>query len=415
VVPKHRRSDLEPPLASARGGADPGWAAAPVAPVAPVPVAPVAAAASSWQELHYWQDWGPPPELHSDHPSAPVPRVRFPADHPSGPMPAVYAPVAPDRRETTGHGHQPGRGYPEASAYYETAGYQRQTGPGGQETTAFYHQAGPSGPRSEPPARPFQNQVSPNRDSIWTAGRVLTMADDQTARLTREAQDYAAAIREAAEREAAAITQHATSQAAAIREAAEREARELLIRLDSMSGELTRVAAYVTDNLAAPALPATAPAPLATAPAQPATAPAPPEAEPALPGPRSAPPVTRPAKPDSKPAGLTRPAKPETGPTGPRTRPASKPQTRPRQLQAMRIATYSSAALLSFAVISGVTEAGLHGFKFFVFRAGGVGQTPGNETDQQFLAREAAAAHHAQAPKGRHARKSHGTVEIHHK
>jgi hypothetical protein len=73
----------------------------------------------------------------------------------------------------------------------------------------------------------------------------------------------------------------------------------------------------------------------------------------------------------------------------------------------MRIAKYSTAALLSFAVISGVAEAGLHGYKFFVFREGGVGQTPGQETDQQFLNREAAAAHQAAAPKGRHAKQSH--------
>jgi hypothetical protein len=70
----------------------------------------------------------------------------------------------------------------------------------------------------------------------------------------------------------------------------------------------------------------------------------------------------------------------------------------------MRVASYATAALLSFAIATGAAEIGMHGFQFFVFRGGGVGQTPGSETDQQFLAREAAAAHHAAAPKGRHAR-----------
>jgi hypothetical protein len=290
------------------GAADPRWAPAPEG--------------HSWQELQNWQnwqEWAPPPMLYPDHPSAPVPRVQFPADHPSGPMPAF--------RE-------------------------------------------------------------PDPDLDWRA------------QLTQEAQDYAAAIREAAEREAEAITQQATSQAAAIREAAERDARELLARLDSMSGELSRVAAYVTENLGAPVTPAIAQALPDAAPA------------PALPGPRPASPQTRPAKPGSRPA---RPDSKPAEPAKPRTTPASKPQKRPRQLQAMRIATYSTAALLSFAVISGAAEIGVHGYKFFVFRGGGVGQTPGNETDQQFLAREAAAAHHAAAPRGRHARRSHGVVEVHHR
>ncbi len=72
----------------------------------------------------------------------------------------------------------------------------------------------------------------------------------------------------------------------------------------------------------------------------------------------------------------------------------------------MRIATGATAALLVFAMATGAAEVGLHGFKFFVFREAGVGQTAGNSTDQQFLNRQAAAAHHS-APQGRHARKTH--------
>jgi hypothetical protein len=94
------------------------------------------------------------------------------------------------------------------------------------------------------------------------AGQVLTVAVDQAAEITREAWNQAAAIRQAAEQEAAAIRKQATSQAAAIREAAEREAAELKAALLDMSGELGRVAAYVTDNLTAPMLPGTRPAAL---------------------------------------------------------------------------------------------------------------------------------------------------------
>ena len=89
-------------------------------------------------------------------------------------------------------------------------------------------------------------------------------------------------IREAAEQEAAEIREQATAQAAAIRQAAEREAAEMRAAMQSMSGELHRVAAYVTQNLATPgappaALPATAPAAL---PAEPGTRPARPAAKP---------------------------------------------------------------------------------------------------------------------------------------
>lgn len=124
-----------------------------------------------------------------------------------------------------------------------------------------------------------------------------------------------------------------------------------------------------------------------------------------MPGTRPSRTDTGPARPDPKPA---RPA--ERRPS-----PATKPQKQPRQHQAMRVASYATASLLLFSVIAGATEIGLHGFNFFVFRAGGVGQTAGNENDQQFLARQAAAAHHVATPKGRHAKKSHETVVVHKK
>jgi hypothetical protein len=155
------------------------------------------------------------------------------------------------------------------------------------------------------------------------------------------------------------------------------------------------MSAYVSQNLGipgnAPAMPPSAIAPARTpavAPRAPGTGPgalaAAPRRPPGLPG---------------------RPGRPGTA--DPKTRPAGKPQKGSRQYQAMRIATYASAALLVFALVSGVTEIGLRGFKFFVFRPGGTGETAGSETDQQFLAREADAALHVEAPKGRHVIKQH--------
>lgn len=66
----------------------------------------------------------------------------------------------------------------------------------------------------------------------------------------------------------------------------------------------------------------------------------------------------------------------------------------------MRIAASITAASFLFAVGTGLTEFGLHGYKFFVFRATGIG-SGGTETDQQFLAQQAAAkaaAAHKPAP-----------------
>jgi hypothetical protein len=398
VVPKHRRSEFEPSLTPAGGPANaaeywsepvgydtaapPGWAAAPEGP--------------SWQD---WQDWGQAPALPPDHPSAPMPRVQFPADHPSAPLPAYRDPRAPDFplpaqqpaqpaadlagpewRETTGYAHPPTR------PRRDTTGYQWPAGPGWQEA-ADYRETGPAGPGPAPGRS--QNDRSPNRDSLLTAGQVVPRPGGQTA---RDAQDYAAAIRDAAERDAAAI-----------REAAEREALELRDRLQSMSGELGRMAAYVAESLAGSAMPATAPA-------LPAGRPALPAGRPALPATRVAMPDTRPgARPEARP--VTRPearpaTRPETRPAGPprpRTTPAKGPQKRPRQQRAIRIATGASAALLLFAVGCGAAEIGSHGFAFFVFRESGVGSTAGNSTDQGFLNRQAA-AHHAVAPNGRHAR-----------
>jgi hypothetical protein len=508
--------------------------------------------AQDWQD---WQDWGPPPAMHPDHPSAPVPRVQFPADHPSGPMPAVRGPRAPGlpqrqpggsartwnppsqpgdaghgngtrrlfavpddasaldypapaRRPTGDQGRQlPGQraaGPPgadrqvngfhrqpgprpaprEAIGYqrrpgpprHDANGYQRQNGQSPRETIDYRRETGPFGPGPGPAPGRFRDFRSPNRDPLRASGQALEvhhgldresdqvgLADGRSAQITREAQDYAASIREAAEREAATITQQATGQAAAMREAMEREAAELRARLDSMTGELSRVASYVTQNLAPSAMPGTAPvlpdampdlgpspAPPetwpGTRPARPETAPRARPARPAepdawaQPGTRPARPETaprarpaRPADPDAWARPDTRPARPQTrpgtrpdtrpgrpdGPPRPRTTPAKGPQKRTRQQQAMRVATMGTAALLSVALISTVAEISMRGLPFFVFRQTGTGETgPAGITDQQFLANEAAAAHHATTAKvagatGRHHRKAHAAVVVH--
>jgi hypothetical protein len=147
-----------------------------------------------------------------------------------------------------------------------------------------------------PAATRPQSRLSSNSNPIWIVGQALSSADGHPAEVTQEERIYAATIRETAEREAAAITKQATSQAAAIREAAEREAAELRARLDWMSGELGRLAAYFTESVASSALRATAPAL--------------PNDGSALSVARSAEPATTPAKPDSKPD--TRPEKSRT-------------------------------------------------------------------------------------------------------
>jgi hypothetical protein len=79
-------------------------------------------------------------------------------------------------------------------------------------------------------------------------------------------------------------------------------------------------------------------------------------------------------RPKSRPGGKhasRRAAKPGTGL-------ARQPEGRPRQLVAIRVAAVATAALVLFAVIAGTAEAALHGFRFFVFRSAGTGETPGS-------------------------------------
>jgi hypothetical protein len=214
-------------------------------------------------------------------------------------------------------------------------------------------------------------------DAVWIAQRMVLDAGAQAARLRRQASVQAATICEAAERETELVWQQASAQAAAIREAAEREAAQLRAAVMKLSaGPLVNLDGDVASQEAARLV--------------------------GKPGTRTA------GKLATKPAARLRTGR-EAEPV---TRPARRPQGPPRQLVAVRVAAAATSALFLFAVATGATELGLHGFKFFVFRSGGTGETAGSETDQQFLAQQAAAAHHAAAPKGRHVIKSH---TVHHK
>ena len=264
-----------------------------------------------------------------------------------------------------------------------------------------------------------------NADSVRVAERVLADADQQAAAIRQEASSQAVAIREAAEREgaeirrqtaadavpiregaereAAEIRQLAEAQAAAIREAAEREAAELRAGLAAMAAEMSRVAAYVTENLTSPGLPAVSP--------------------PRRAGPH---PLTIPVELPQEPGvGPTEqpPARPATAPrTRPRTRPATKPAARPaakpktRQYKAMRLTSVAAAALVVFAAAAGSTEVGLHGFKFFVFRSAGTGATNGDglQEDQGPGQPGAPGAHHKAQHQQTAKAKAHGKAHHQH-
>ena len=437
---KHRRSEAEPlrtagispapmavadPEVGAAGprGAEP-WPVGPQASDrAPSPAANVFDPGADQQcppdlGSGAWPQWDSPlPEMHPDHPSAPISRVRAPiararqAPGQSGPgrrpdgdlgRPAVptyrlqrrpgaepnAGNGAPGDRAQAGpnplaRGNSPGQGYDpgqrQASAQDYSPGQGYPPGPGYPHPRGY--DPGPAYRRAQAAAEQDAAAIRQQAAAIRRAAEQDAAAIRQQAAAIRRAEQDAAAIRQQAaairraEQDAAPIRQ----QAAAIRRA-EQEVTQLSGHLLAMSGELRRVSAYLNENLGSPGGLATMPAPDLG----PATAPA------------TAPPRPR-----------TRPDAPTTRPARPRTRSAKKPQKQSSQYQSMRLAGYLVAALLLFAVATGATEFGLHGFDFFVFRSGGTGETSGTETDQQFLARQKAAAHHIVAPKDHRVIKSH--------
>ena len=214
---KHRRSEAGPRPAPAQL---PRGAAMPPGAIPPDAAIPLSAAVSlSAVRADAADRDGPPDPGGSAWPAARNSQLGLHPDHPSAPLPRI-PPGPPGQRADPAAG-------PAASSQRWSA-----------------HPAG-------------EVRIT---DSVWLAGRVMTVADDQAADVTYAAWGQAAAIRDAAEREAAAIRQQASEQAAAIREAAERDAAELRAAVLSMSGDLGRVAAYVTESLTVPARPATRPA-----------------------------------------------------------------------------------------------------------------------------------------------------------
>jgi hypothetical protein len=220
--------------------------------------------------------------------------------------------------------------------------------------------------------------------SLWLAGRILSGAESQAAEIRQEAYEQAAAMRAAAEREAT----EARQQAAVMRATAEADAADLLTSARTMSSELGRVAAYVTETLTSPGLlPITKPA------ARPETKPgrvptARPAASPA------AEPATRPARPASKPAA--RPgAKPSAGPEAePAARPGAKPTG--RQIKSLRKMVIALVAVFLVGAVSGTTEIALHGFSFFLFRntGAGAGNSRNLDENQGPGQQDAPGAHH---------------------
>jgi len=193
-------------------------------------------------------------------------------------------------------------------------------------------------------ADPLRPGAGAFRDAqyLWLAGRILSGAENQAAEIRHEARDQAAEARAIAEREAAEIRQQAT----AARAIAEQEAAEIRASAMTMSTELGRVAAYVTESLTSPSIPAIKPA------ARPATKPA---------TRRATKPATRPA---AKPAG----------------RPAAKPNG--RQVKAMRKMVVALVVVCLVGGITGASEIGLHGFGFFLFRNTGAGAGNSQDLDE---------------------------------
>jgi hypothetical protein len=221
-------------------------------------------------------------------------------------------------------------------------------------------------------------QGGPGTVPVWDAGSaqlaswIISEANQAAAEIRHEARDQAATSLAGAKQEADQLVRQAADQAAAKLAAAELEAAELRATVVKLSGELGGVAAYVTQNLITYAPPATKPViPPAL---EPMIKPAPePEAGP------ETPPAARPtAKPGARP-GAKPAARPKTGPAAtPGARPAARAKARPRQLAAIRVMAVFAAALFLFALITGSTEVALHGFRFFVFRSAGTGETPGS-------------------------------------
>jgi hypothetical protein len=316
------------------------------------------------------------------------------------PVAGAYAPsvpqALPDQAASGGY----------APSAYDGSAYNSSAYNGGWTDTMSrpepMRQEGPAGvlDRSRPEAAwaPPADWAPPQDEQVWDGASaelatwIIDEANQQAAEIRGQARERMSASIAGAEQEAAELLRKASEQATAALTTAEQEAAEIRAAVTKLSEELGGVATRLAENFVGFAPPGTKPAtrPAAKPAAQPEAAPdAEPKARPARPADRTA---TKP-----KPGAVGQPetglaAEPATGTvTAPATRPArgpaakpgtepgrSKPKGAPRQLVAARVAAVTTAALLVFGAAAGVTEIGMHGFAFFVFRSAGAGSTNKN-------------------------------------
>jgi hypothetical protein len=235
-------------------------------------------------------------------------------------------------------------------------------------------------------AQPDVPFAQPAREQLWDAGSsqladwIIEDANQQAAEITREARNQASSALAGAQQEAAELVRRTGEQAALTIEAAEVQAAEIRATMMKLTTELTGMAAYVTQSLS-PGSPAPASAPQAPAPsAFSPPPPTPPATE------RTAQPAAEPGPAPSARSAAPPRATPPRATTGatPTARPGAKPNGKSRQHAAVRAMTIFTAAMVVFALTAGASEVALHGFKFFVFRSTGVGETGpnGGQEDQ---------------------------------
>ena len=286
------------------------------------------------------------------------------------------------------------------------------------------------GPGHGPAAATLTRPGAPSRgEPVRLATKLLAEADTQATTIRQQASDQAAATIAAAQQEGAEIRRQAADQAAATIAAAEQEIAERRNAILAMTAELGGMAAYITENLASPpdVLPPTRPlgpasrAAAAALPAAPAAAPAAGAAAAAAApaaleaGGRSATkPLPSPAARSARTAraGATTAAPPR------KPRPAAAPGTDPgstakgRQVSAMRKSMAVLATLIVVGGVTGASEVGMHGLKFFLFRNAGAGAGNSQDLDENQGPGQpdAPGAHHDPVnppAKGKHHKKGH--------
>jgi hypothetical protein len=207
--------------------------------------------------------------------------------------------------------------------------------------------------------RPVVRHVQPENGQVWDAGSVqlatwiISEANQHATEIRHEARDHAAASLAEAKQEAAELMRQAAERAAATLAAAEREAAEARAEVMKLSAHLGGVASYVAENLGSRALP-----PARSATARPAAG-------------RAANSRAAAAKPASAESASARAAAAKAAA-------AANPNAVPRQILAGRVMGIIVLAMFMFALLAGTSEVALHGFRFFVFRSIGAGETGPN-------------------------------------